>query len=378
MTELGDVKPDETIDYSSIKPITLPIDKEYHTFIAYKAGDPDSGVALQIVELLEGKGYKCCIHEGDLLAGRSFLRTIARTIKRSIKVVFLLSENSSACEMWKYQLDVTETFHIETKGYKPIILKLDQCFLSDTLTKYTYLSADKPTEEWIGRLAKAINDETDHLVSSRRNIKFVAVPCIDYNRDKEHIIDTCRYPHICAKYIINDDICDGSCDKNHNLVTNQSREILVDLGFINEGNYDCILETYRQKCKEKLADMAKNGVTGPCCYYNYKGCLLGDFHCPFTHICKDWFLGKCLKRKCALSHDMLNDHTKRLLEIFEIDTSQDADVVLNTYRAKHPHKTFIPISASLFTKRILKENWLFLFACFLLSAFITAVFVKKS
>ncbi|XP_071147537.1 zinc finger CCCH-type antiviral protein 1-like isoform X3 [Mytilus edulis] len=271
MTELGDVKPDETIDYSSIKPITLPIDKEYHTFIAYKAGDPDSGVALQIVELLE-----------------------------------------------------------------------------------------------------------DHLVSSRRNIKFVAVPCIDYNRDKEHIIDTCRYPHICAKYIINDDICDGSCDKNHNLVTNQSREILVDLGFINEGNYDCILETYRQKCKEKLADMAKNGVTGPCCYYNYKGCLLGDFHCPFTHICKDWFLGKCLKRKCALSHDMLNDHTKRLLEIFEIDTSQDADVVLNTYRAKHPHKTFIPISASLFTKRILKENWLFLFACFLLSAFITAVFVKKS
>lgn len=41
MTELGDVKPDETIDYSSIKPITLPIDKEYHTFIAYKAGDPD-------------------------------------------------------------------------------------------------------------------------------------------------------------------------------------------------------------------------------------------------------------------------------------------------------------------------------------------------
>ncbi|CAG2214586.1 unnamed protein product [Mytilus edulis] len=213
MTEQGDSKADETIDFSSIKPIALPIDKEYHTFIAYKAGDPDSAVALQIVELLGGKGYKCCLHEGDFLAGKSTLRTIAQTIKRSIKVVFLLSENSSACEMWKYQLDVAETFHIENKGYKPIIIKLDQCYLSDTLTKYTYLSADKPTEEWIGRLAKAINDETDHLISSRRNIKFVAVPCIDYNRDKEHIIDTCRYPHICAKYIINDDICDGSCDK---------------------------------------------------------------------------------------------------------------------------------------------------------------------
>ncbi|XP_052082159.1 uncharacterized protein LOC127719859 [Mytilus californianus] len=305
------------------------------------------------------------------------MRNTGQTIKRSIKVVFLLSENSSACELWKYELDVTEIFHIENKGYKPISIKLDQCYLPDTLTKYTYLSADKPTEEWIGRLAKAVNDETDHLITSRRNIKFVPVPCIGYNRDKEHRIDTCRYPHICAKYIINDDKCDGSCGKNHNLIDNQSREILVDLGFITEGNYESILQTYRQKCKEKLADMANAVVTGPCCYYNYKECLLGDFHCPFTHICKDWFLGTCVNQNCTLSHGILNDHTKRLLDIFGIDTTQDANFILSTYRTKYPHKKFIPMSASIFTRKFLKENWLSVSACVLISAGVAVVLVKK-
>jgi hypothetical protein len=50
--------------------------------------------------------------------------------------------------------------------------------------------------------------------------------------------------------------------------------ILTDLGFIADGNYDSLLETYSQKCKEKLTVFAHDNVTGPCCYYNYKGCML--------------------------------------------------------------------------------------------------------
>lgn len=159
------------------------------------------------------------------------------------------------------------------------------------------------------------------------------------------------------------------------MVTSQSREILVDLGFITDGNYDSLLEIYKQKCKEKLADMAKTGVTGPCCYYNYKGCLLGDFHCPFTHICKDWFLGTCVKLNCTLSHDILNDHTKRLLKIFDIDTIQDKTAILNKYRAKYPHKTFITMQESISTRTFLRENLLSVVVSVLIIAGITAFFV---
>ena len=199
----------------------------------------------------------------------------------------------------------------------------------------------------------------DHLITSRRTIKFVAVPCNDYNRDKEHPVSTCRYPHVCAKYIVSDDTCDGNCNKNHDLVTNQSREILVDLGFITDGHENSLLETYRQKCREKLASLPNNIVTGPCCYYNYKGCLLGDFHCPFTHICKNWFLGKCYQENCEFSHNILNDHTKRLLEIFEINISQSKVKILNDYRYKYPHKKFLSFpSKAMSTKDFFRQNWI--------------------
>ncbi|XP_063409653.1 uncharacterized protein LOC134692939 [Mytilus trossulus] len=369
MEQLGVDRPVEVIHFNSIKPNTLPHDKKYHIFLSYKTVDPDRRVAIQIDKLLRGKGYECCLHERDFLGGNAIVDNIEKNIESSIKVVFLLSENSSASEWCQYELTMTETFHIQNKGYKPIILKLDQCKLPDSIKRYTYILANRPTEEWIGRLALAINDETDHLITNRRKIKFVPVPCMNYNRDKEHQLSTCRYPHICAKYIIDDEKCTGSCGKNHNLVNNQSREILVDVGFITDGNYDSLLETYRQKCKGKLADMAKNGVTGPCCYYNYKGCLLGDFHCPFTHICKDWFIGTCVKLNCALSHDILNGHTTRLLKIFDIDTTNDKAAILNEYRAKYPHKTFITMKESVSTRTFPRENLLYVVVIVLIIVF---------
>jgi hypothetical protein len=64
---------------------------------------------------------------------------------------------------------------------------------------------------------------------------------------------SCRYPHVCAKHIIGDESCDeNTCTKNHNLVTDQSREILADLGFIADGNYNSLLQAYSEKCRTKL------------------------------------------------------------------------------------------------------------------------------
>ncbi|XP_052082151.1 uncharacterized protein LOC127719855 isoform X5 [Mytilus californianus] len=370
--------PEETIDFFSMNPITLPIDKEFHIFISYKTVEPDRLIALKIDKLLRSKGFKCCLHERDFLPGDLIVHNIVQNIERSVKVLFLLSEQSRASEWCQFELNVTETIHIQERGYKPIILKLDECDLPDTMKRYTYLPAVSPPEKWIGRLSKAINDQTDHLITNRRNIKFVPVPCIDYNRNKEHSIVTCRYPHVCVKYIVSDESCDGSCGKNHDLVTDQSREILVDLGFITDGNLDALLQMYRQKCKEKLAAMPNNIVTGPCCYYNHKGCLLGDFHCPFTHICKDWFVGICKMEKCRFSHHILNDHTKKLLEIFEIDTDQEEDIIFNTYRAKYPHKKFIQLPSQTISKTtFLKDNWLPLVGGVLTVVGVTAFVVKK-
>lgn len=141
---------------------------------------------------------------------------------------------------------------------------------------------------------------------------------------------------------MNDEPCDKYCDKNHDLVTDQSREILLELGFVTDENGEALLEEYRQRCKKKLTLFADDNVTGPCCYYNHTGCLDGDFHCRFTHICKTWFLGKCNNGNCRFSHDILEPHTKWLLENkFKINTNQPKDAILDEYRLRYPHKQFL-------------------------------------
>lgn len=359
----------DSYDMQPPKPATLPIDKQYHVFISYSGVSPDRETALKIDKLLTEMGYRCCLHERDFLPGDAIVNNIVKHIERSIKVVFLLSENSASSNWCQFEFNVTETIHIQNKGFKPIILKLDDCEVPDMMRKYTYLHIKKASD-WVNRLTKAINDTTDHLISSRKNIKFVAVPCIDYNRDKDHVISRCRYPHVCAKYIVCDEPCNKECGKNHDLVTDQSREILVDLGFVTEGNYEALLEKYRHECKQKLASLPNTIVTGPCCYYNYKGCLLGDFHCPFTHICKNWFLDKCNIRNCRLSHDILEPHTKRLLEIFQVDISKSKDEILDEYRLKYPHKTFL--SSKTTKTKFVKENCMFF--TFILCAIIAITF----
>jgi hypothetical protein len=178
----------------------------------------------------------------------------------------------------------------------------------------------------------------------------------------DHAVESCRYPHVCAKYIISDESCEmTTCTRNHNLVTEQSRDILTDLGFIADGDYDSLLETYSKKCKEKLTVSAHDNVTGPCCYYNYKGCMLNELHCSFTHICMKWFEGSCLNENCEWSHNILNNQAKRLLQIFKIDTNQPNDVILANYREKYPYKQFLSIPNTAITRaKFCLENWKFL------------------
>ena len=216
----------------------------------------------------------------------------------------------------------------------------------------------------------------DYLISSRKNIRFVAVPCIKYNRDMDHSVESCRYPHVCAKHIIGDESCDeNTCTKNHNLVTDQSRDILADLGFIADGNYNSLLQTYGRKCRTKLNATPHDTVTGPCCYYNYKGCMIGELHCPFTHICKDWFHGSCLNENCEWSHNILNKQTKRLLQIFKIDTNQPNDVILANYREIYPHKKFLSLPNPATPRaQFFGENWMFLVGSVILA---TALVVNK-
>jgi hypothetical protein len=69
-----------------------------------------------------------------------------------------MSHNSKSSEWCQYELTWTKTINIQNKGYKPIILKLDDCDVPDAMRPYTNLDVNGPIDSWIGKLGKAIND----------------------------------------------------------------------------------------------------------------------------------------------------------------------------------------------------------------------------
>lgn len=102
----------------------------------------------------------CTIYEVDCEPGGRILESICEKITRSIKVAFLLSKHSSNIGLCKYVFDLNEIYQIERKGYKPIILKLDDGIIPDLMMKYTTLNIDRDSMDWVPILTNAIDDTT--------------------------------------------------------------------------------------------------------------------------------------------------------------------------------------------------------------------------
>jgi hypothetical protein len=94
-------------------------------------------------------GYKCCLYEREFLPGATIVENIINYIERSIRFVFLLSDNSKESEWCQYELTVAKTISIRNKGYKPIILRLDKCDVPDAMRHYTYLDVNGPIGSWM-------------------------------------------------------------------------------------------------------------------------------------------------------------------------------------------------------------------------------------
>ena len=122
------------------------------------------------------------------------------------------------------------------------------------------------------------------------------------------------------------------------MINQESLEKLQKCGFpVEKSSSEYLLKLYKDKCKTWLRDFPSKSVAGPCYYYNNRGCFLNENECPFTHICNDWFLGKCRKNMCLLSHDISNSQTQPLLHKFGINVNHPDDIVLWQYREKCPN-----------------------------------------
>lgn len=321
---------------TTTKPPELPNGKSIHVFISYATRNPDQEIAHELYTRLTEMGYKCCLHEIDFKAG-PIQNNIDKFMKRSLKTIALLSENFKNSFWCSVEMIEIVSLHIENKGFPPIVLKLDNCEVPEAFKQYTYLSlCSGGLETKMADILSSINDVDEICVEFPRvylSTPFVPLPCINYNQNTCLKHSPCIWPHICARFILSNNSCDGNCGKNH-IFNHECLEKLKKCGFPVDSGQTFLLRVYKEKCKEWLQEFPSKTISGPCYYYNDKGCFSADDTCPFPHICKEWFLGKCAKSTCLFSHDISNRQTDRLLQLFGINTNHPEDIILWQYREK--------------------------------------------
>ncbi|OWF51973.1 uncharacterized protein LOC110448369 [Mizuhopecten yessoensis] len=145
-----------------IPSVELPPGKEYHAYIVYKTNSKDSEIAFDIASNLESQyGLKCCVHDRDFLPGLAIVDNIDLFLKKSFKIVILLSEASLGSLWVEHELNVAIYLHLQKDNglHQQIIpVKLDACtlppkigFIHPINIQYT------PKQIWMGKLALTIN-----------------------------------------------------------------------------------------------------------------------------------------------------------------------------------------------------------------------------
>ncbi|XP_076083675.1 uncharacterized protein LOC143054541 [Mytilus galloprovincialis] len=314
------------------RPFPLPDGKTYHVFISYATMEPDRQIAHALFAKLSESNFTCCLHEIEFQAGHLIEDNIKTYMKKSLKTIVLLSENFKNSYWCHIEMTEIVQLHMDNKGFPPIVLKLDSCEVPEALKPYTYMLLQAGLDKKMPEIVDVINEmEVTEFPGSMLTISFVPLPCINYNQDTPH--SPCIWPHVCAKFILSDDGCKDTCTKHH-VLNQESLEKLKKCGFPVEKQYSRLSKLYKEKCSKWLKDFPSKTISGPCYYYNDEGCFVADDACPFPHICKDWFAGKCARSSCKFSHDILNQQTKLLLQKFGFNIDHPDDIILWQYREK--------------------------------------------
>ncbi|ESN98428.1 hypothetical protein HELRODRAFT_176895 [Helobdella robusta] len=153
----------------------------YDAFVSCSYSDRRRGI--ELVRLMEGKGYHVCYHEKDFIGGQSIAANIVEAITFSKRVVCLLTSNFLKSTYCMFEFQTSLHRNIELKRKRLIVLldesvEVDEDVLPNDvhnfLTTHTYieLSSNKWTHQLFYSLPlnpiqlKVVHQDTDYSVAS--------------------------------------------------------------------------------------------------------------------------------------------------------------------------------------------------------------------
>ncbi|XP_033735506.1 uncharacterized protein LOC117324020 [Pecten maximus] len=141
---------------------TLPPRKRYHVLIAHNMAD--TAWVSKIVKTLESPnvGLICCYPGRDFKPGSPVIENVDHAIKRSVKIVLVLSQNFLKLEWKKY-------YDGRMRGRRPIPVLLNNCELPPSLEDIVCIDTQSEKDLWWPVFLGALTEEdpvNDDAVSS--------------------------------------------------------------------------------------------------------------------------------------------------------------------------------------------------------------------
>ncbi|NXS89824.1 PAR12 polymerase, partial [Erpornis zantholeuca] len=188
-------------------------------------------------------------------------------------------------------------------------------FLTQTLCAHGGRLGLRELQEYIGLSAPQLRD-TLSAAGPRRFLlvgggtEVLALTDVRVCVRKE--CDGCERLHLCKLHLM--DRCHlgpRSCKYSHDIMSAENKKVLKkhDLSGLSEDELQVLL---LQNDAFFLPDS--------CQFYNKKGghCMQQN-NCNRLHVCRHFLKGKCKFPRCIMSHNLLDDHALRVLEIGGID-----------------------------------------------------------
>jgi poly [ADP-ribose] polymerase 7/11/12/13 len=164
--------------------------------------------------------------------------------------------------------------------------------------------------------------------------------CLSYSEKAGCLVgNDCLKLHLCSNFI--EGKCkDTECKRSHDVLSEQSKSVLMKHGFNLYLGADSILAKLRLKLKDagKCDNVSGNRNASrralQICYkYNSKdGCQYGS-QCQRLHLCRRYALhGQCLVAQCGGCHDVMADQPRGLLVKYGFNTADGTDQILAKLR----------------------------------------------
>ncbi|ELT89676.1 hypothetical protein CAPTEDRAFT_193665 [Capitella teleta] len=141
---------------SSNGPPDLKSGEKHHVFMSH--GSSDQERALEILEKLEKKGFKCCYPNRDFQPGMPVLKLIIEGIQNSQKVVLLVSKNFLKSSYMEFEVaEASRKMYSEKKvTLIPLLMDVDIVDVPTSIKAVNCIEMRKAG--WFDRLIEGLKD----------------------------------------------------------------------------------------------------------------------------------------------------------------------------------------------------------------------------